>query len=96
MPRGVIPGPTEIDSGFVKNEIRLYCPISFFFTKCLGNNIPVKCQKVMGGGASLFLEHVKVRNLCSFKFPIGAGGQGTFWNHQRIMMTSLKTQHWVC
>lgn len=42
------------------------------------------------GGGSLFLEHVEVRNLCSFKFPIGAGGQGTFWNHQRIMMTS----HW--
>lgn len=92
MPRGVIPGPTEIDSGFVKNEIRLYCPISFFITKCLGNNVPVKCQKVMGGGgASLFLEHVKERNLCSFKFPIEAGGWGTFLVHQRIMMTSLKT-----
>lgn len=91
MPRGVIPGPTEIDSGFVKNEIRLYYPISFFISKCLGNNVPVKCQKVMGGGvrgASLFLEHVEVRNLCSFKFPIGAGGWDTFLVHQRIMMTS--------
>lgn len=88
MPGSVIPGPTEIDSGFVKNEIRLYYPILFFITKCLGNNVPVKCQKVIGVVGSLFLEHVEVRNLCSFKFPIGAGGWGTFLVHQRIMMTS--------
>lgn len=94
VPRGVIPGPTEIDSGFVKNEIRLYHQtILHFHYKLLKQlrSCLVPENKGGGGGGLLFLVHVEVKKPVFLSALYGQGDGGTFLDHQRIMMTSPKT-----